>query len=364
MPIVVRPYRKRGKVEPRSFEYDISFELPDGSQLRERRRAPTRTETQTREFAEKRLSVLIREGLESKSPLLSEFWPLFLAHCQGDRLKPNTLRNYQAHYRRYLAVLGSLQIARIGGAQVAQIKAQLSELGAGTVNGTLVTLHRILAVAFELGAMRQAPPKFKYLPNASAEILPYTEPEQARLLAAVKHTRERAFLLLGLDAGLRASEIAALRREDLDMPAGFLLVRHNLSDGQEATPKSKKSERQIFLTSRLKASLVEQLKTHAAPRVLFWGGLLDRSTVARWLSQLERRAGLPNVHCMSPVHRLRHSFASRLASRGATAKEIAELLGHASLRMAERYIHLNASDRPRAIALLEDGWSPAGATAL
>jgi integrase/recombinase XerD len=147
--------------------------------------------------------------------------------------------------------------------------------------------------------------------------------------------------------------MAALRREDLDLTAGYLLVKHNLSDGKETSPKTKKSQRQIHLTSRLKTALEAQLKTHAAPRVLWIGGVLDRSAVARWLSQLERRAGLPNRSLMSPVHRTRHTFATRLAAKGATAKEIAELLGHTTLSQAERYIHLAAKDRPRAIALLE-----------
>ena len=52
------------------------------------------------------------------------------------------------------------------------------------------------------------------------------------------------------------------------------------------------------------------------------------------------------------VHVLRHTFCSRLAACGATTKEIQELAGHKNLTTTERYMHLAAGGRERAIALL------------
>jgi integrase len=75
------------------------------------------------------------------------------------------------------------------------------------------------------------------------------------------------------------------------------------------------------------------------------------------LGRAERVAGLRarKDGSQAPVHRLRHTFGSRLAAAGATVREIAELLGHTSLQMAEWYIHLARAHRSRANRLLEVG---------
>ena len=44
-------------------------------------------------------------------------------------------------------------------------------------------------------------------------------------------------------------------------------------------------------------------------------------------------------------HDLRHSCASYLAMSGASAIEIADVLGHSTLEMVKRYSHLNTSHK-------------------
>ena len=43
----------------------------------------------------------------------------------------------------------------------------------------------------------------------------------------------------------------------------------------------------------------------------------------------------------SGVHRLRHTFCSHLAMRGAPARAIQELAGHSELSTPQRYMHLS-----------------------
>jgi len=51
-------------------------------------------------------------------------------------------------------------------------------------------------------------------------------------------------------------------------------------------------------------------------------------------------------------HDLRHTFASRLAQRGASLKAIQDLLGHADLKMTMRYAHLAQNDLRDAVSVL------------
>jgi integrase len=62
-----------------------------------------------------------------------------------------------------------------------------------------------------------------------------------------------------------------------------------------------------------------------------------------------RAAGLQG----SGPHRLRHSFCSHLAMRGAAPRAIQELAGHADVTTTQRYMHLSPAAMESAIRLLE-----------
>jgi len=53
------------------------------------------------------------------------------------------------------------------------------------------------------------------------------------------------------------------------------------------------------------------------------------------------------------VHILRHTFCSHLAMRGAPARAIQELAGHADLSTTQRYMHLSPAALDAAIRLLD-----------
>jgi site-specific recombinase XerD len=70
-----------------------------------------------------------------------------------------------------------------------------------------------------------------------------------------------------------------------------------------------------------------------------------------WMKKVQRRAGLK---VDGNVYALRHTFASHLAMRGAGAKDIQELLGHTTLTMTMRYIHLTTAHKEKAVGLLSE----------
>ena len=61
-----------------------------------------------------------------------------------------------------------------------------------------------------------------------------------------------------------------------------------------------------------------------------------------------RRSGIEGF----TFHDLRHTFASHLIMRGASLKEVQELLGHKTVTMTLRYAHLAEENKKKAVGLL------------
>jgi len=75
-----------------------------------------------------------------------------------------------------------------------------------------------------------------------------------------------------------------------------------------------------------------------------------RDRVIKAVRSAQRVAGLSE----QGVHILRHTFCSHLAMRGAPARAIQELAGHADLSTTQRYMHLSPAATEDAIRLLDD----------
>src|SRR5439155_25624787 len=92
------------------------------------------------------------------------------------------------------------------------------------------------------------------------------------------------------------------------------------------------------LTQRLTAAL-RAARHLRSDRVLCLpdGSALTRDHVIKAVRGAQRVAGLPE----QGVHILRHTFCSHLAMRGAPARAIQELAGHADLPSTQPYMHLS-----------------------
>jgi site-specific recombinase XerD len=76
---------------------------------------------------------------------------------------------------------------------------------------------------------------------------------------------------------------------------------------------------------------------------------VSADVVKHCVERAARRAQLRE----SGVHRLRHTFCSHLAMRGAPARAIQELAGHTELSTTQRYMHLSPAVIDGAIRLLD-----------
>ncbi len=126
-------------------------------------------------------------------------------------------------------------------------------------------------------------------------------------------------------------------------------VRQSDWNGQVGTPKSGRL-RYVPLTRRLTAALVEHRHLRSK-RVLCQA---DGSPFTRQIVQNRMILAARRANVKKGVHILRHTFCSHLSMRGAPAKAIQELAGHADLTMTQRYMHLSPAALDAAIRLLDE----------
>lgn len=74
----------------------------------------------------------------------------------------------------------------------------------------------------------------------------------------------------------------------------------------------------------------------------------DLSNIKRSFVSAVVRAGIEDFK----FHDLRHTFASHMIMRGASLKEVQEILGHKTMTMTLRYAHLSQEHKRKAVNLL------------
>jgi len=155
--------------------------------------------------------------------------------------------------------------------------------------------------------------------------------EVTRLFAAMPNLNYRIILMTAYSAGLRVSEVARLRVEDIDRERMLIRVRQG---------KGRK-DRYVPLSATLLEVLGGCAKLARPADWLFSGGraghYISTRTVGRACKAAAQAAGLQKRISM---HTLRHCFATHLLESGIDIRTIQKLLGHVKLETTTRYTHV------------------------
>jgi integrase len=355
MSVRIRPYRRGG------WEVDIQVVTPDGKRtLRERRRAKIASRTAAMRWAEGRERVLFDRLMnpaqdptpKQEVPTLQAFAPRFIeGHARANRLKPSGIASKTAILRLYLIpAFGRRRLDAIKSEDVQRLKAQLEVKSPKTVNNVLTVLNVLLKKAVEWEVIERMPCTVKLLRVDKGKAAFHDVYDYERLVDVARAIDRRTLLivLLGGDAGLRCGEMIALEWGDVDLAKRQLCVRQSDWNGQVGTPKSGRL-RYLPLTERLAAALAEHRHLRSK-RVLCQD---DGKPFTRQIVQNRMILAAKRAKVRKGIHILRHTFCSLLAMRGAPARAIQELAGHADLTMTQRYMHLSPAALADAIRLLD-----------
>lgn len=176
-------------------------------------------------------------------------------------------------------------------------------------------------------------------PQHDARVLTPAELDQ---LLSAGDERFRAFWLTLALTGARWGEAAAVPVRNVDLDAGTLVLYPTMNrDGSiKAYPKGRKP-RTVALADPLIPLLKPLVDGRRFDELVFTtvtGRPLGYHTMmSRVWRPMVAAAGLPDPQ--PTPHDLRHSAATWLGAQGFTARQIADLLGHGSVRTTERYVH-------------------------
>lgn len=269
-------------------------------------------------------------------------------------LSKNTLSSYRLDLSGLAAWLATTSSTALANAERAQISAYFSHvfptIRATTANRKLSSMRRYYGWLMLHGRREddpclllksaKRPARFPQAPvEAQVEAL-LNAPEVDRPLGL----RDRAMLEMMYAAGLRVSELLALKSIDVSINDGVVRVvgkgdkERIVPIGEEAMAwlaRYLREGRPTLLAGRMCDALFVTQNAQAMTRQWFW----------KTIKHYARQAGL--AMAISP-HTLRHAFATHLLNHGADLRAVQMLLGHADISTTQVYTHV-ANERLKSI---------------
>jgi len=308
---------------------------------------------------------------------LSKLLTEFLEHLEIEKNRSNkTTQNYDFYLKRFFEWHGDTKPAKsITGEVVRKYRLWLNRLvdvhgeplKKNTQNYHLIALRSFLKYLAKRDIETLAPEKIELMKMPDREVSFLDEADIDRLLEApLKHLpvgerlgnkkvsnsalaayRDKAILELLFCTGLRVSELAGLKKDDINLKR----------DEFSVTGKGRKS-RVVFLSQQAKHwlktylearkdmnpyLLVSHDKRTGNSKKIKNGGLGDSDeplsprSIQRSVQKYARMAGITKP--VTP-HTLRHSYATDLLQNGADIRSVQSMLGHSSITTTQIYTHI------------------------
>src|SRR3954454_7371645 len=282
----------------------------------------------------------MRETRDTHTITLEKGLATFLNALSGKNRSAATVRAYQTDIQQFISFLHATNVSVRTPADVEKVDIveYLSALAKRALTG--------IARARKMSALREY---FRFLegigvipksPTTGVET-PKREKNGRQVLRSDEYTkmlslaganpRDYAILQVFLQTGIRVSELAHLRIEDIDFIKPAITVRGK-----------GKQEREISLEKKgvhaLKSYLAIRPESFSARVFLnYQGEPISERGIRKLVVKYRKEAGITKK---ASCHTLRHTFATCKAEKGVSAFQLQQWLGHANLNTTQIYVHL------------------------
>lgn len=286
---------------------------------------------------------------------MSHYLRRFLEYLEIEKGRSQlTIRNYEFYLKRFLDWAKDPSPEDVDSEKVREFRLYLNRyedpkrgpLKKSTQNYHLIALRSFLKYLARHDVESLAPEKIELARQSAREPAFLEGADLTRMLempsktdaSPVIKSRDRAILELFFSTGMRVSELAKLKRDQINLDRDEFSVR---GKGDKV--------RVVFLSQQARFYLKEYLEQREddVPYIFVRhdrakagskevGPITPRS-IERLVHHYAVAAGIPKK--VSP-HTLRHSFATDLLMNGADLRSVQGMLGHASITTTQIYTHL------------------------
>ena len=273
--------------------------------------------------------------MDRSTPGITPLRQRMLEDMHMRKLEPKTQTSYIRAVRKLTVFLGRAPDTATA-EDLRRFQLHLVDQGSSpiTLNATITGLKFFFASTLGRGDLmtRMSPVR---VPQTLPVVL--SREEVARLLAAVTNRKHQTALSVAYGAGLRASEVIALKVGDIDSERMTLRVEQG----------NGRKDRYAMLSPLL----LEQLRAwwrmaHAQGKIFAKGWLfpglnpMDPLSVRQLNRAIRAGADAAGIDKRVSMHSLRHAFATHLLEQKVDIRVIQVLLGHKKLETTSIYAHV------------------------
>lgn len=297
----------------------------------------------------------LADSLNMDSELLESFY----FSCRVKNLTDATMKCYAerlAYLMKYAASIGK----GLEGLTTKDLQKYIMSIMEGvspaTVNGRIVVYKVFSKHLFEEGLIDENPTARLKKVKAPITIKPVLTPEQMALVLSKLNRktfhgfRDYCMILLTFDGMLRLNELLSIKLEDLNLQTKLVKV-HGKGRKDRHSPFSDRTAKSIH-------TYLIRYRKEIAGDYLFStvdGKKIEYRRAHRIFANPGKKAGF-HVY----PHLVRHSAATWFAKSGGNISILQKVLGHSSLQVTQRYIHLSNQD----VSDAYERFSPAAAMAI
>ena len=253
----------------------------------------------------------------------------------------NTAISYSVDLAQFTSYIEKLGIKELSDVTQKIVKSYIREMSSwyakSSISRKLTVLRAFFLFAVKMGLINNNPMKAikgVTAPRPLPKAVSHETINKMLELAAKSKTPERDTLIFELlyGAGLRISELVALKWEDIDMDSKWLIVSGK-GDKQRRVPFGSFAAKALEMVRKKYGDTDFILPDDSGERSI------NVRTVHRIVTGIAKKSG---VFSVTP-HVLRHSCATHLLEGGASLKFIQEFLGHENLSTTQIYLTISAS---------------------
>lgn len=264
----------------------------------------------------------------------------FLDSLRGKNRSNLTLRAYRADIEQLISYLHDNNVMAHSPADVerADISEYLSYLSQREITGVsrarkLSAIREYFRFLEGVEFIQRSPAEHIDTPKREKNGRVYLHPNEftKMLSLAGANPRDYAILQVFLQTGIRVSELASLKIDDVDLNHGLIRVR---GKGQV--------EREIELEKKAALALKNYLSVRPQvnlPHIFlnYIGEPISERGIRKLVVKYRQNAGITKK---ASCHSLRHTFATYKAEKGVSPFQLQKWLGHANLNTTQIYVHL------------------------